>query len=449
MDKKLLIEEFNKDFYQPDYFSKFNINSRKRKADISAIIPTYNRCPFSKNSGNYDYNPLAMCIRALLAQKSPINEIIIIDDASTDNTENVVKSLSSEAYSTKGIKIRYFKNSERKGSSISRNIGAKHAACKYLFFLDDDCVPAPYLSFVAMIAIKKLEQSDKNFAVLVLPVYDRASFPKTIMSIEDLTRTFLKRENRSASFNSMPIEYIQKKGNFLNKHLQILKPIKVYQTWGHFIADRYKYLDVGGFPDFAIWPSKSGEEQEFACRLVENAYSLYYLPDSKASSFHGAYGAKIGSFDGNDWLRWLTDGRLSLVKFSDICENGAISGNRVSPRDYIYSKIISSFCIIYKRNIKEAINWARKSYEDFVASNKEEWYPRYAKEFIYIRRKREKIWYKAIYDGLNLLFEIEQERLGRLDGFIKSLKKKGRLEEEAQKHMLRRALEGILKKILK
>lgn len=449
IDIKELLEELNKDFYQPDYFSKFKINGRKRKSDISAIIPTYNRCPFPKNSENYQYNPLSICIRALLMQKSSINEIVVINDASTDYTEDVVKDLSAEADSKKGIKIKYFKNPERKGSSVSRNIGAKHASSKYLFFLDDDCIPAPYLSFVSMIAVKKLEKADKNFAVLVLPVYDRASFPKVAPKIEDLTRTFLKKENESASFNSMPLEYIQTRGNFLNKNLQILKPIQVYQTWGHFIADRSKYLDVGGFPDFATWPNKAGEEQELACRFIENAYTLYYLPDPKASSFHGAYGARIGEFEGNDWFKELTSGKLSLVKFSDICENGIMSGNRVGIREYIYSRIIASFCIKYKRNTKEAINWAKKSYHDFVALNEKKWYPAYAEEPIISRRKREKIWHKAIYDGLNLLFQAEQKRLSKLSGFIKSLRRKGQLEEEAQRHMVKAALKKILKKLLK
>ncbi len=444
-----LTEEITKDFYQPDYFSKFKINGRKRRADMSAIIPTYNRCPFSKDSENYKYNPLAVAITALLMQKSTIKEIIIIDDASTDHTEKVVKDFMVEASATKGVEIKYFKNVKRLGSSISRNIGAKHASSEYLFFLDDDCVPTPYLSFVAMIAIKKLEKEDSNFAVLVLPVYDRASFPRAVIKIRDLTKTFFKRENKSASLNSIPLEYMQTRGNFLNKTLQILKPIKVYQTWGHFIVERSKYLDVGGFPDFAVWPNKAGEEQEFACKLTENAYNLYYLPDPKASSYHGAYGAKLGKFIGKDWMSDLTCGKLSLVEFSEICDNGIMSGNRVDTKGYIYSRIVATFCIIYKRNIKEAINWARNSYNDFVVLNKKEWYPAYAKELFVDRKEREEIWHMAISDGLNLLFGAEQKKLAKLNGFIKSLKKKGQLEEYAQKHMLHIGFKRVLKKLLK
>ncbi len=445
-----LREEFRKDFYQIDYLLNFKINARKRKEDISAVIPTYNRCPFPKGSKNYKYNPLSVCVNALLQQRSSIKEIVIIDDASTDSTEQVVKELSDQAYATKGIKINYFKNAERRGSSVSRNIGAKNAAGKYLFFLDDDCVPTPYLSLISMIVIKKLEKADKNFATLVLPVYDRASYPKVAPPISDLTMTFFKRGTKSARFNSVPLEYLTcGKGRFLNNNLKIFKSLQVYQTWGHFIIDRSKYLDVGGFPDFATWPSKAGEEQELACRLIENAYTLYYLPETKAASYHGAYGAELGDFDGRDWLSVVTNGNLSLVEFSKICDKGIMSGNRVNVEDYCYARIVAVFCIIYKRNIKEAINWARTSYQEFVSENKNAWYPKYAKGQTFLREKREKIWHKAIYDGLNLLFEAERKKINKLDGYIKSLKRKGELEEEAQRHMVKTALKKIIKKLVK
>lgn len=445
-----LKEEFKKDFYQIDFLFDLKINRRKRKEDISAIIPTYNRCPFGKDSKDYKYNPLSVCITALLEQKSSIKEIVVIDDASTDHTKEVVDDLAYQAYATRGIKINYILNSERIGSSLSRNIGAKQATAKYLFFLDDDCVPTPHLSFIAMIAIKKLEKADRNFAALVLPVYDRATFPKIAQPLGDLSLTFLKRGNKSASFNSVPLEYLtQPKGRFINNNLKIFKPVRVHQTWGHFIIDRKKYLDIGGFPDFATWPSKAGEEQEFACRLIENAYTIYYLPDTKASSYHGAFGAKLGGFAGRDWLSVITNGNLSLIKFSEICEEGIRSGNRVSVEDYCYARIIATFCIIYKRNTKEAIKFAEASYKQFVSQNDNNWYPRYAKDYELQRGEREKIWYRAVYDGLNLLLWSEQKKINKLAGFIKSLKKRGQLEEEAQKHLLHGAIKKIIGKLAK
>jgi len=445
MDIKELQEEFSKDFWQPDYFSKFKINGKKKKADISAIIPTYNRYPFAKDSENYKYNPLYLCIVAILRQKLPVAEIVIVDDASTDYTKEVVDDLEIQAWSKKGIKIKYLKNESKKGSSTARNIGAKLAGSKYLFFLDDDCVPGPYLTFTSMLVLKKIEKTDRNFAVLVLPVYNRASFPKGLQTMAELQTNFIKRGEKEILFNVMVEEYLRQRKIFLNTELSILKPIEVYQTWGHFIADRAKYLDVGGFPDFATWPNKAGEEQEFACRLIENAYSLYYLPDPKASSFHGSYGAAIGSFVGRDWLAEETNREFSLIKFSEICDKGIRSGNRVSVSEYIYSKIIACFCIIYKRNIKEAINWAKHSYKSFVQDNDSKWYPAYAKDEVFLRETRDKIWHDAVSDGLVLLEETEKKKLNKLEGFIISLKKKGQLEEYNKRHWMWLLLKKLLK----
>jgi hypothetical protein len=232
------------------------------------------------------------------------------------------------------------------------------------------------------------------------------------------------------NLKAFPEEYIRNKNKFLNKSIKILKPIKVYQTWGHFMIERKKYLDVGGFPEFATWPNKAGEEQEFACRLVENGYSLYYLPDPKAASYHGVFGARIGKLSGFDWLAKITDKELSLEKFSRICNNGIFSGNRVHVEEYCYSKIIAIFCITYKRNMKEAINWAKLSHEEFVVDAKKEWFKLYPEEVIKSRRRREDIWAKAIEDGLNLLINTEKGKIERLSKFVSSLRKRGRLEYE-------------------
>jgi glycosyltransferase involved in cell wall biosynthesis len=424
-------KELKKDFYDPLYLSRFRIKDSPTK--ISAIIPTYNRCPFNKKDRQYKYNPLYLCIKTLLLQKAKLQEIIVVDDASTDNTEEVIKDLKKEAYGSKGIEIIYMKNKKRRGSSISRNLGAKQAKGKYLFFLDDDCIAAPYLTFTVEKTIKEIEKLDKNFSTMVLPAYNRRTYPNKTEEVDLLSSTFFK-DNGKVNLKAFPLEYLKLKDKFLNKSLKILKPIKVYQTFGHFVIERKKYLDVGGFPEFATWPNKAGEEQEFACRLIENGYSLYYLPDPKAASYHGVFGARIGRFDGKDWLAEITNRELSLEKFSIICDNGNLSGNRVNVEDYCYSKIISIFCITYKRNMKEAINWAKKSYQEFVEEAKKSWFILYPGGIIKSRRKREEIWHRAIEDGLSLLIQTEEEKINKLSKFVSSLKTKGRLEfEEREK----------------
>jgi len=78
---------------------------------ISVIIPTYNRAQFIEDS-----------IKSVLEQDYEDYEIIVVDDGSTDNTEDVIKP-----YLHRLQYIRYF---PRKGPSYARNLGIKHARGK-------------------------------------------------------------------------------------------------------------------------------------------------------------------------------------------------------------------------------------------------------------------------------------------------------------------------------
>ncbi len=86
---------------------------------ISVIIPTYNREKLLKRT-----------IDSILHQTINADEIIIIDDGSTDNTKKVIAS-----YNNKQIKYIYQKN---QGVSNARNQGIKIAKNEWLSFLDSD-----------------------------------------------------------------------------------------------------------------------------------------------------------------------------------------------------------------------------------------------------------------------------------------------------------------------
>jgi len=72
---------------------------------------------------------LARSIDSALAQTSGPEEIIVINDGSTDNTAQVAK--------TYGDKIIYIEQ-ENLGQGAARNTGLKHATKKYVAFLDAD-----------------------------------------------------------------------------------------------------------------------------------------------------------------------------------------------------------------------------------------------------------------------------------------------------------------------
>ena len=87
---------------------------------ISIIIPTYN------NS-----QQLINTIEGISKQNYDNIEIIIIDDASTDDTKNQIEKLKNE-------KIKYYYNVDNLGTTQSRLRGIKHASGEYVAFLDHD-----------------------------------------------------------------------------------------------------------------------------------------------------------------------------------------------------------------------------------------------------------------------------------------------------------------------
>ncbi len=105
---------------------------------VSVIIPGY-------NAESY----IADCIRSVLAQTRRPEEVIVVDDCSTDGTESIVQD-----FVAKGVKlIRTPRNS---GSAISRNIGIEAASHELIAFQDADDV---WLSNHCEVVVPLLEKN--------------------------------------------------------------------------------------------------------------------------------------------------------------------------------------------------------------------------------------------------------------------------------------------------
>jgi glycosyltransferase involved in cell wall biosynthesis len=87
---------------------------------ISVIIPTYNRAHLINRA-----------IRSVLNQTYPHFELIVVDDGSTDNTEEVVKGFQDS-------RIVYLRHDTNRGGSAARNTGIKAARGEYIAFQDSD-----------------------------------------------------------------------------------------------------------------------------------------------------------------------------------------------------------------------------------------------------------------------------------------------------------------------
>ena len=88
---------------------------------VSIIMPSYNTAKFISDS-----------INSVLSQTYSNWELIIVDDCSSDNTDEIVSPFLSDK------RIKYLKNEKNSGAAVSRNYALREAKGKWIAFLDSD-----------------------------------------------------------------------------------------------------------------------------------------------------------------------------------------------------------------------------------------------------------------------------------------------------------------------
>ena len=92
---------------------------------VSIIMPSW-------NTGRF----IAESIQSVLKQTYQNWELLIVDDCSTDNTDEIVAGFNDK-------RIRYFKNEKNSGAAITRNRAIREARGEWIAFLDSDDLWSP------------------------------------------------------------------------------------------------------------------------------------------------------------------------------------------------------------------------------------------------------------------------------------------------------------------
>lgn len=124
---------------------------------VSIIMPSYNTAKF-----------ISETIESVLAQTYTDWKLIIVDDCSTDNTDEVVKPYLSDS------RIIYIKNEKNSGAAFSRNRALREAKGKWIAFLDSDDLWLPE-KLEKQIAF--MEKNDYHFSYTNYIEIDEFSIP--------------------------------------------------------------------------------------------------------------------------------------------------------------------------------------------------------------------------------------------------------------------------------
>ena len=107
--------------------------------EVSIIVTNF-------NYGKY----ISRCLRSCLSQKNVKFEVIVVDDCSTDNSMEILKSFKND--------IRIYQTDKNSGVAVASNIGIRNAKGQFIVRVDSD----DYVSENMCFFLKTYLQSNKD-----------------------------------------------------------------------------------------------------------------------------------------------------------------------------------------------------------------------------------------------------------------------------------------------
>lgn len=220
-----------------------------------------------------NFNTAPMLVRCLqnLETLREANEIIVIDNASTDGS---VERVRQEFPAVKLISLP-----ENKGLTAASNIALHEATGDYLLYLGADAYPEPgvicnladYMDAHVDVAIATAELRLRDGS---LDMDAHRGFPTPWASF-----THFSGLNRLFPHSALLNQY------FLGHH-DLTEPHEIDLCISHFMfARRQVLLDIGGWDeDFFLY----GEDVDLCYRVKEAGHKVMYLPQFKALHYKGA-----------------------------------------------------------------------------------------------------------------------------------------------------------------
>lgn len=207
---------------------------------ISVIIPVYNTEKY-----------IEKCLNSVKNQTFKDIEIIVVNDGSTDNSENLIKKWQEE---NKQLDLKYYYK-ENRGLSSARNFGVLKASGNYIMFLDsDDYIDNNLFQYleneiVQSIDVIKFKMITVDETGRILEKLDGPVFDKC--SGEDALSKLIGNDN----YIDVACIYLYKKD--------------------YFIKNNFKYNEINKYhEDFGLTPLVIANAKSF---ISTNVYGYYYM----------------------------------------------------------------------------------------------------------------------------------------------------------------------------
>jgi len=247
------------------------VNSHGVRVDVSIVITAYN----SKNL-------LEKCITSIIdSVKNHTYEIIVVDDASTDGTSEMITNIFKDS------SIKIIKNQMNVGYVRSNNLGIKSSNAEYVLSLNNDTeVLANAIDkLIDFIDIHpqvgavgpKLLNSDGS-----IQLQCRRKFPTPLSAFtyfSGISRLFPMNK----FFNSYLMSYPDDQG-----------PIEVDSLCGAAMLVRRETIEKVGLMDESYF--MYGDDIDWCYRIKKAGWKIYYFPDAEIVHYGGMGGSRKKPF---------------------------------------------------------------------------------------------------------------------------------------------------------
>lgn len=234
---------------------------------FSVIIPTFNR------SSN-----LRTALSTVLRQKKVSFEIIVGDNASTDNTQKVVKEF-------KDPRIKYFKNKKNLGFAGNIRKCFKKAQGKYIFTLgDDDLILKEDTLFEVLKVMRKSKRGMGSIGTIYFA--DSPKYPCKIFNLSDKVVVVKPRKDKKLPVRTLDFNISFFTGLIFDKSLIDIDKITKSFTYAYF-PFCYDVILKGGI----VYIPNYFTIGHISLRFVPDYYSL----------------ERLGSFFMEDYLKMIRD----------------------------------------------------------------------------------------------------------------------------------------------